>query len=258
MQNDNQKAEKLTLFDEKCAESQELGCGGKALKVKVNRFNIILENSLDSLHVYSVVFPIVRGRPVKNANVKKIMMQRVLSEPAWANEASTDDIYTDCDNLLITKGSLNDISSPTPVTRDSNGMIEVRTTFHNQSSATPENVTIKVHFLHQLDMGQLRNYLKSLAPTELNFSKHTRAFNVLVKHYAAKNPTVARAGRNRFFAAPDPHAGNRFPSGLLARDGFFSSIRPAMGSLQLQLDTTTPAFYPHVTYDRIPGEALLQ
>ncbi|KAK4495381.1 hypothetical protein PRZ48_013712 [Zasmidium cellare] len=230
---------KLTFFDETYALDSGTGSKGDKTMVLVNRFSVRDRDIGNSLHVYTVRFPQIRGRDVKNSAVKKLMLREILSSTVFQQLYSQNKVFTDWSSTIITKEKLD------PNLFNQRGILPVNYTFLNESSpaAGPQPYTADIVLTRVLDMVAFKDYVhgRNNKPANFDFGEHTRALNILARHFAARNVNIASAGRNRIFPQNPQFP---LPSGLHARQGFFNSIRPADGGIQLQLNTTAAAFYP--------------
>lgn len=249
---DDGNMKRPAFFDGKYATSTALGSGGTGVKIRVNRFNINDDLSLKSLYVYKIRLPKYNNRPVKNSNVKTIMIEKILKDQQpWSASYIADKIFTDWECLIFTKEKLEQLSSG-PVNTTADGTILADFDFRNQASsatAPAEQMQAEIRLLNELNLSEFRAYLNGNKQADYDFSQHVRAFNIMARHFAANKSSIFRAGRNRIFSATTRDV-EVLPSKLIARGGFFNSVRPANSGYQLHLNTTAATFYPADTLVR--------
>lgn len=152
---------KLGFTDESYAADAGEGTSGSKINIRVNRFNIVDDGSISHFYIYNVKFQPINGRDVKNSNVKKALMQEVLSmQQPWGQSASNDQVFTDWNNMIVTKAPLETLSSGA-IPRNTSGVILAPYVFHNQSSQGPPiNNYAEVDLQNRLDMSEFRAYIR--------------------------------------------------------------------------------------------------
>ncbi|EME38877.1 hypothetical protein DOTSEDRAFT_92165 [Dothistroma septosporum NZE10] len=215
-------AKKSTFFDARYVTTAAVGGLGDKVRMRINE------------------------RTLTKRPLKKSLIYKVLSEDQpWTPEYRRNLIYTDWNSTIVTTKPLEMLATGKVVVSD-NGEISAPYTFVNQSDppgtpASKQTATIKL--AHVIDSAALEKYVKPGGDPSFDYSKHTTVLNHMVKHFAAQPGNAICIGSNKIF---DIKAQGHLdlPSGLHARRGFFSSIRPVNNGMQLQLNTKGAAFIP--------------
>lgn len=235
---------------------------GVAVTTRVNYF-VVTPPKTDTLQVYDIKFAqIAGGRDIKNRGFKKELIQSLLRQPGFAQHAQ--DWASDYNDSLI---SLQKDLQPPPtphfqsmtlrnpaanISQDSPVVPVYQVTVPAQGG-NPVTFGIQIKLSHKLLKSELRDFVS--AKGQLADSEWLNALNVITRKHAAQNNV--KVGADKFFPQ---QAGTSLGSGLNARRGFFSSIRPVTNKIVLNMHGVTTAFidsgplytFPSLQY---PGEA---
>lgn len=233
------KKEGPKFSDATYAASDAIGTAGGRLMVRVNRFKIEEKFMAASPHfyIYPVTLPTIRGNTVTNPNVKRILISTILQTSALAPAATQNRIFTDWNSEFIT---MQPLSIVTAGNLSGNGEWTINFSFQNQADPTPTQLQAKIGKAIILDCAQFRNYCDGQAAGNFNYGLFTKVFNVMVRHFAAQNAIVI--GSNKLFETQNQPLS--LVSGLFPRIGLHNSVRPARKGVQLQLNSSTSAFFP--------------
>ena len=247
LQKDDLVQQQLTFFDEEYAQATVMGKNGQKINIRVNRFAIDIKKSLpDALQTMSFSLPNINGRAVKNARVKKLLLQDALSaQQPWGVAASNNEIFTDWDNKLVSKKTVPQLGGG-GFAKNPDGsrsrLIDVSFPAQNGTTSTSHIITLAAN--DPLLLSVLGDYVSGKKPPNFDYSGFTTACNIMVRHFAAQNSVQIRS--NRVFPLQD-FAIESWGCGLHPRLGFHNSVRPANGRLQLQVNTSGSAFYDSIS-----------
>jgi len=122
--------------------------------------------------------------------------------------------------------------------------------YFNPGSSTPNQLIVKLQYTGTLDPAQYISFVEGRAP-EANIAELSQAFNLIMAKHANTNnqKEVLQVGKNKFFYK----AGwSSLTAGLVAYRGYFSSVRPGMSRVLLNVNrVTTAIFEPHHIHDFI-------
>lgn len=238
----DRKEEGPKFSDATYASSDALGVAGDRLTVRVNRFKIQPKHLAVSSHfyIYPITLPTIRGITVTNPTVKRIMISTILRTPALAPAATQNRIFTDWNSELITM-------QPLPVPSDAefdddDGAWIIKFDFQNQTSHQPDQMEAKIGKPMVLEYAKFEKYCKGQTEGNFNYGLYVKVFNVMVRHFAAQNAIVV--GSSKIFQTQNQQ--QSLVSGLYPRLGLHNSVRPARNGVQLQLNSSTSAFFPSV------------
>lgn len=234
-----QSDSKITFFDEQYATTATLGKAGSATRARLNRFQIARDKTFpEELHVYTIEMPQLNGRVVTDIKTKKLLIREAIAAtPALQAAFANDILYTDWSGLLVAKQDLVALT----VGLVPAGPLQVPlNNFKSHSSNTP--VTCQVTFRSPivLDMIHFSSYLDGNANPDFDFSQYTQAVSILVRHSAAQESLFV--GWNRVFSYSDAPNTGGWCRGLKPPLGYHHSVRPALKTLQFQLNTSAAAF----------------
>lgn len=235
------KEEGPKFSDATYASSDALGIAGDRLTVRVNRFKIQPKHLAVSSHfyVYPITLPTIRGITVTNPTVKRIMISTILRTPALAPAATHNRIFTDWNSELIT---VQPLPVPSNAKLDRDGAWIVNFDFQNQTNDQPDQMEAKIGKPMVLEHAKFEKYCKGQTEGNFNYGLYVKVFNVMVRHFAAQNAIVV--GSNKLFQTQNQQ--HSLVSGLFPRLGLHNSVRPARNGVQLQLNSSTSAFFPSV------------
>lgn len=116
--------------------------------------------------------------------------------------------------------------------------------YFTTGSSTPIQLRITLQYNGILDFAPYRSFMEGKAP-DANIAPLTQAFNVIMAKHANTpdhngHKSLLQVGTNRFFYK----AGwTSLTAGLVAYRGYFSSVRPGMSQVLLNMNKLTTAFF---------------
>jgi hypothetical protein len=107
-------------------------------------------------------------------------------------------------------------------------------------SKEPRKFNIKIRKVANINMHELNEFLNGKCRISPNIMSGIMALDIMFRHHPFN--TFVSVGRSFFI---DPQDSAPLPGGLIARQGFYQSVRPTNGQLILNVDTSATAFYGH-------------
>ncbi|KAK5683587.1 hypothetical protein LTS10_005120 [Elasticomyces elasticus] len=210
------------------------GTEGSPIEVYTNHFEVQLPKGL-VLYEYQVVGTSPDWETATR-NKRKVFMRDAIDNLPELKERATV-IATDYYDKIIAGRKLLDDDEPAEVL------------VYNYKPGTrdePETLTLKVTFICEYSMDML---LDNVHGRNVGYAERgaAEALNMIMSKAVADGADdVFMAGNNKFFYRPGVQdlGGKR---GLVAMRGYYSSVRPAMGAVTLNINTLTSAFYRQQT-----------
>ncbi|TVY15724.1 Protein argonaute 1A [Lachnellula arida] len=249
-QEDQEKAEwaksNYKLATSQCSTARKDG-DIRANFFRVN-INVNIQNNPD-IRLYRIVLGQIQGRTVTNRHAKRALIDQILNQ--YGPHAQI--WVTDYSHYIVSVGPLyNDPTLPNTV-----GMVFEAP--HNRLSGTGtviDQITSFIVYERRLNFPELRRWVD---PAVLFDQRNTylpdedlKMLNILSwKHiYDRAHPRGQfKTVGNKFYSVVTANNNPKFLGNFvyLVRNGFYSSMRPGNGSLLLNVNATTTAFYPSVT-----------
>jgi len=218
----------------------------KPTAISANFFRVTLQSDV-GIRKYRIVLDQVNGRDITNRNTRRAMIEDILLlYPPTANIWVTD-YYS----LIVSVGKLYD--SFGDADHESWSVLHQRTGPAGQPMLQMDST---IFYEGALQFSQLQNYVNNPAAAPINGylpDEDLKILNILSwKHIldrAAPLGRVRTVGK-KFYPEWNPDATlsldprNAREVVYNVRNGFFSSMRPGAGSLLLNVNSTSTAFYP--------------
>lgn len=224
----------------------------EAKKITTNSFKVKIDNDV-RIHKYRIVLGQVDNRDVKKRETKKAMIRDILREAP--PDATT--WVTDYFGHIISVGKLYN--------RFGDFDDEAWSVKHQRPLPGGDKwatVDSTIFYEGMLKVAKVKEYINPNLPRDPNYfpEEDFRILNLLSwKHiYDLRNPTrlpIFTIGKKFYVDNPANIAGQLFNSGSQdqprkaiceVKRGFFSSMRPGNGSLLLNVNPTTTAFFPPI------------
>jgi len=216
--------------------------------IRANFFRVDMLADVD-IRLYRIVLGQIQGRTVTNRYAKRALIDQILSQ--YTPHAQI--WVTDYSHYVVSVGQLyNDSTLPDVV----GTVFEAP---HNRYSGTGtviDQITSFIIYERHLDFNALRNWVNPtvLIPAGNIYlpDEDLKLLNILSwKHiYDRAQPHGQfKFVGNKFYPVPVANSDPRFLGNhvYLVQNGFYSSMRPGNGSLLLNVNATTTAFYPSIT-----------
>ena len=224
------------------------GTKGKPIILRTNYFKLTGENLI--LHKYDVDISPEPSRGKRRMFIEQLVQEPVFNGVIWA---------TDYGKMLVTTTKIDLPVAFTEgkhkITLDAPG----GSSQQPQQGALPDFVqqarqrntaSVKMTYQREYALRDLLEYLRSGASGAqyVGSGDFTQLLNVVMCKVPHASPTIANVGGNKFY----PFQGNTLAQifdlngGLQALRGYFSSVRPAIGRLLVNINVTSGAFYKPV------------
>lgn len=255
----NEKREKKQRDHAKWAESgrEMTGFPGEAAKagstnVKANFHAVTIVNKDIDLRRYSLNFVTKDDCKVANADFKRTMILDMLSRDI----PSSPHYATDYSLCIISVGALYQDCG------DVKGTV-INRSYNGDPGGKPQQVTISIRYEGKVLVDQLHRYVNQDTDDSGNRpDEDLKALNILSWKFIYESASFGRVG-NKFYPM-DPKYLTGGENGSDAQDfnveqetgpiyqirtGFFSSMRPAVGQLLLNVNATATAFFSCITVE---------
>jgi eukaryotic translation initiation factor 2C len=227
----------------------DFGSRGKSTWLRANFFEVKLPST--PIFLYEVSFD-----PAITINrIKKSVHERLRQHPTIA--AFEKQVATDGSQYLVSTKQLNPQAAATKEGRDKDSLsVEV---------TEDKTYKVKIERRAEISPSDMKDYLDGKA-SQYDPGQMTQALNILLAKFPRDQRNIVPVGANRFFLVQN---GNQelawdIGHGLCARKGFYSSIRPTIGRMLLNVNVCTKVFYQTgsllsliaKSVDRKEGEAI--
>ncbi|TVY43663.1 Protein argonaute [Lachnellula occidentalis] len=246
-QQDPQKAEwaKLNL---ELAGSQT-STVKKDVGIVANSFKVDLQHNV-GIRLYRIVLDQIQGHTVTNPDAKRALIDDILS----THQPTAQTWVTDYRSYVVSVGRLY---------LDPNILNQVGDTFeaphirYTHTGAQIDQLTSFIIYERDFDFQRLRNYVDPAVLRDVTYlpGEDLKMLNILSWKLILDPATPGRfvtVGKN-FYCVPVPEIlspqqrlQDRGQDVYILRTGYYSSMRPGNGSLFLNVNATTTAFYPRV------------
>ncbi|KAI9867978.1 MAG: hypothetical protein M1830_005736 [Pleopsidium flavum] len=218
---------------------------GESIWVLANCFAVDLPKG--KLYTYSL-----QGIPQSATSEKKQRLVRQVIAGWHLLYSQSEHWATDHASIIVASRDLSSVAGGTPL-RPGESLDAPAIHYFNPGSSTPSRLVVKLQYTGTLDPTQYSSFVEGRAP-EANVAELSQAFNlIMAKHANTPNAKdqkeVLQVGKNKFFYK----AGwSSLTAGLVAYRGYFSSIRPGMSRVLLNVNKVTSAFFePQYLHDFI-------
>lgn len=236
---------------------------GNGVKIITNHFKVAIPAG-QVLYEYHV-----EGIPEKASRSKRKMIILDMIEISPVLHAARDQIATDYKHKIISSAPLFSPNEPPPGAHVT--QINVNYFEPGNRDKAPGQIELGIFFSAKYELDGLKGFVEGR--DELYRDRGAKeALNVVIAKAVAdpvNSGNTFQAGDNQFFYRPAWEDLNR-ESGLVSTRGFFSSIRPAMNSILLNVNVVNSAFYKaqglhryleplvskHKTLERVPRDDL--
>ncbi|KAJ8092745.1 hypothetical protein PM082_007074 [Marasmius tenuissimus] len=206
------------------------GTVGTPIKLRTNFFPVKLPKT--NFYEYDVSITPVKG--TANRRIKRRIFQLAEQTPDWTNNGLRGIVAHDHSAKIIAAKPL-----PQPLT--------IRVPWVEEDEQTPSNqtYTLTIKYVQPLDTSVLLGYITGNENyKDLDVLPIISALNlILAAHPSRVAPGGGvMVGRNRFFFPSDMQA-TALGGGLEAFRGFYSSVRPSLNQLMVNVNVCTTAFY---------------
>lgn len=220
-----QSPNNLSVTSEGFPSRPGFGKKGKTVIVSANYFQLLVDQRL-VLHQYNIeVQPKAVGGRL--ARIIELFLQRPESL------AHSDSICTDWKSTLISRVLLSDTFTACNITYQSE--------YETEPGKSAKVYHVRLQHTNTLPV---QRFIEFLTSTNLStaFDKNAmiRAFNIFLNHYAKSQGSLVTFGNKTF---PKNVVGRDLGGGLLAIQGFFSSVRAATGRILVNVNVCYSAFY---------------
>ncbi|KAI3393972.1 hypothetical protein diail_3451 [Diaporthe ilicicola] len=202
------------------------GKKGRQVIIWANYFEMLVDKNL-FLYQYKIeVQPKAVGGKLSR------IIELLLQQPDVL--ARSDSLCTDFKSTLLSRNLLNDT--------DTAFNIEYQSEFETERQAGAKVYHLRLQHTKTLPVGRFIESLTSTSlPTTLD-DKYAmlQAFNIFLNHYAKSRGELVTFGSKTF---PMEAAGKDLGGGLVAIQGFFSSVRAATGRILVNVNVCYSAFY---------------
>lgn len=227
------------------------GTVGKEVMVRANYFRIQLPQG--SLFLYDAeVQP-----EVKNKKKLKRLFQILEKHPDFQKIAKT--LATDYSKLVVSTTPLKE-STPTTSAGRSEDRLEFSVLYTVVDGEVPRDEDkarhkFKISRVTEIHRSDIDDYLTGRNP-EYNLGQAVQAMNIILSKYPHKSRSLVPVGRNKFFVIDENSPSYSLGRGLTALKGYFTSVRPTVGHMLLNVNVCTTAFYTYVIFNFILNSSL--
>ena len=221
------------------------GTKGKKITLRTNYFKLNGEDSI--LYRYDVDIAPEPSRGKRRIYAEQLLREPVFNGVVWA---------TDYGKIMVTTSKLDLpsalVEGKHKITLDAPG----GSTQQPQQGALPAFVqqarqrntaSVKVTFQRSFAIQELLEYLRSnvSGAQYVGSGDFSQILNIVMCKPPHASPTVANVGGNKFYPFQGDPLAQIFDlgGGLQALRGYFSSVRPAIGRLLVNINVTSGAFY---------------
>lgn len=216
----------LSLAPDRFPIRPGFGTRGELVKIWANYFQLLVDTRL-VLYQYNIdIQPEALGR--KRTRIIQLVLQR----PEFV--ARSDNICSDFKSTLFSRAVLDiDVTACN---------IQYRSEFETEPEPRATLYQIRLQHTKTLPVRRLIEYLSA---TNLSYpfdekNALIQAFNVFLNHFAKSHDNLVTFGNKTF---PRDVAGKDLGGGLMAVQGFFSSVRVATGRILVNVNVCCSAFY---------------
>ncbi|KAK5174216.1 uncharacterized protein LTR77_001296 [Saxophila tyrrhenica] len=222
------------------------GTEGQEITLRTNYFKFNSDNTILFRYDLSLGSDISRPK-------RRRLIDEVLRDAMFQGKA----VATDYSNVIITTSKLN-IGKGWSVGKDMVVPTEPGNTPQNvNQTAVPgfvvaararNTVKVKLELGTQFTPNDLVQYLSSNAPGAEYLSRDEliQAYNIIMCKRPQETDGIVKAGGNKFYPIAEqqgPDKPRDLGKGLLAYRGYYSSVRPSIGRLLVNINVTAGAFY---------------
>ncbi len=220
------------------------GTAGSEVTLWTNHFELIPSPKL-VLYRYDVKIEPPKGQENAPTGKKLAQIFKLLLEDHRYREFQRD-IVTDFRSTLLSRCELNPDAAPLE--------IQYRVEGENAPRVNAPIYRLSVTSQTALTVSDLTNYLAS-TNMDAAFDKQPllQALNIFLHHYSKSRPAVATVGRSKSFplAQKSPEDDRDLGAGLIALQGFFSSVRAATNRILVNVNVSHGAFYKAIVLDKV-------
>ena len=220
------------------------GTQGMPIILRTNYFKITTAGN-DTLHRYDIAFSAELTRNKRADLVKQLVQQPMFNNIHWA---------TDYGKFLVTTAQLNfgglkewkTKLTVTPPPGNSQTTQGPAPDFVQQAQQR-NTAEVRLTFNRTFSLSEMIQYLRSVSPgaSYLGNEDLIQMLNIIICKPPRASSTITSVGGNKFYPFHGDALSEIFnlKDGLQALRGYFSSVRPAVGRLLLNINVTSGAFY---------------
>ncbi|KAF8578838.1 Piwi-domain-containing protein [Ramaria rubella] len=205
------------------------GKEGKAIKVRANHFKLV-KFSKAPMYEYKIYFQ----PEVKIKRVRKRLLQILEDVPEF--QPYKNQVAHDWSEKLVAAKKL-----PSP----NGGPLDVTVRLFDEDEANPSEdakaYTISFSLVNEISSDTLQSYLDG-SLRSYNIAPLLSALNIVFAKYPSGLGQGTKVGRDRFFFKSEVNSLD-LGAGLEAWKGFYSSVRPTLNSLLVNVNVCYTAFY---------------
>jgi len=210
----------------------DYGTRGVGTWVRANYFEVQLPSTVIFLYEVSFV-PDIKVRGLKERVYE--LLRKHPNLVAFEKHTATDG-----SKYLVSTKPLKTGSSPTSAGRNDDKLdIEIV----DDDVKAGKKYKVKIQRVAEIFPTDLTDYVQGARP-DYDPAQATQALNILASKYPRDQPNIAPIGGNRFFIIDDrSELMMDLGGGVVARKGFYSSIRPTVGRMLCNVNVCTKAFF---------------
>lgn len=223
------------------------GTKGRPIVLRTNYFKLTERpNDEKTYHKYEVAISGEISKPKKRRLIQAITTHAKFNGVLWASDY--DSIIVTVKPLDLGKETWVEKFTLPPVGGNSPAAGQGPTPDFVQEAQARNTYSVKITKKETFSLRHMMDYLRSNSAGAL-YASHLdiiQLLNIIMCKPPNATPTVTNAGQNRFYAVeghPRMEKCN-LGGGLQAVRGYYSSVRPAVGRLLVNLNVTSGAFYP--------------
>lgn len=235
----------------------DYGTKGKQIALLTNSFKITTAyeanaaNGNDQLYRYEIdIFPDPKSRPKRRRFLEQLLLDQKFNSVHWATDYSSIIVTT----KKLDLGDRSDweknitLSPPSDNSQQPQGPLPPFV----QDAQQRNTATLQVAYKHSYALRDIIDYRLS----DSSGAQYVRAeeliqmLNIIISKPPQASRTVTNVGRNKFYPFHGDALAQIFElgGGLQALRGYFSSVRPAVGRLLLNINVTSGAFYKPMAF----------
>lgn len=223
------------------------GTVGQACLVRANHYPLHLPK--ETLLLYDAAIE----PDVKNRKKRRRMFDMLEKHTAFQQFVST--AATDYSKLIVSTVPLNPAAAPNQGGRAAD-RVEITIIYkENDDGDEPKDTDKAKHRFTitrttEIHRSDIDDYLQGRKP-DYNYGQAIQALNIILAKFPNKSSNMVPVGRNKFFVINEAALKFDLGPGLTALKGYYTSVRPTVGNMMVNLNVCTTAFYKFVLLVRL-------
>ena len=230
------------------------GTKGKNIVLRTNyfRLNTAYEGAQEGLTDVTLYKYTAAIRPELNKSKRGRLLRQIMTHEKFADKTSA----TDFANIIVTTSEIDlgpnnewreTTVVPPEVANGGQGGVQGEASERVQAARARNRVEFRVTHDDSFSLRHIIDYLRSTSAGAEYAGRVDviQLLNIIMCKRPRESTTVANVGQNKFYPFQGHPGIENFElgSGLEALRGYFSSIRPAIGRLLVNINVTSGAFY---------------